>query len=129
MKHLTVHTSDGQSYTVHQIAAATGLTRAGVWARVDRGWTDDDMLRPKGYRPLRRGIDLVGQRFGRLIVTKRAPRETFGSEDCAQWWCRCDCGEEVIVSSRNLRGGYTRSCGCLRRERAREVGYANRKKE
>ena len=29
------------------------------------------------------------------------------------WRCKCDCGNETIVSKTHLRTGHTRSCGCL----------------
>ena len=32
------------------------------------------------------------------------------------WKCICDCGNEVIVDTRNLTSGHTRSCGCKRYE-------------
>lgn len=62
-------------------------------------------------------IDLTGQRFGRLTVAERAPNQ--GSKIC--WRCVCDCGREVRVQTFNLICGNQRSCGCYRRERAREV--------
>lgn len=36
------------------------------------------------------------------------------------WFCQCDCGNTKIVSRAYLVDGVTRSCGCLRRELARE---------
>lgn len=30
--------------------------------------------------------------------------------------CRCLCGNELVVSSRNLKSGHAKSCGCLQRE-------------
>lgn len=65
-------------------------------------------------------IDLTNLRFGRLVALNKvpAPKET---ELTGAWWrCRCDCGNETVVLSHNLRYGMTRSCGCLRRERCRE---------
>ena len=32
------------------------------------------------------------------------------------WKCKCDCGNETIVDTRNLTTGHTQSCGCARRE-------------
>jgi hypothetical protein len=55
-----------------------------------------------------RTVDLVGQRFGRLVVVKRA-----GTLRGAQWKCRCDCGVTVLACSGDLRKGRPRSCGCL----------------
>lgn len=65
-------------------------------------------------------IDLKGQRFGRLTVIRKdkpyiAPD---GDGHQTKWVCRCDCGNEVSVVSKNLRQGSTKSCGCLRKELA-----------
>jgi len=56
-----------------------------------------------------KAIDLTGQRFGRLVVTKRV--ENKGNHRC--WECSCDCGNITIVPVGHLRSGNTRSCGCL----------------
>lgn len=57
-------------------------------------------------------IEMAGQRFGRLVVLARA-----GSRNAqATWLCRCDCGQEVTVSSGPLRSGRQVSCGCRQRE-------------
>lgn len=58
-------------------------------------------------------IDLTGQRFGRLTVIERA--ENSKSKQ-ARWLCQCDCGNNVIVNSYNLRSAHTTSCGCYRSE-------------
>lgn len=39
-----------------------------------------------------------------------------------RWKCLCDCGNEVVVTSSNLRSGHTRSCGCLEKEIASSIG-------
>ena len=57
-------------------------------------------------------IDLTGRRFGRLVVQ----REAESKHNEATWLCRCDCGNEVIVTGYKLRHGHTQSCGCLRAE-------------
>ena len=56
--------------------------------------------------------DLIGEKFGRLLVVKRA-----GSyRGNISYLCKCECGKETIVSSYSLRTGNTKSCGCLNRE-------------
>lgn len=57
---------------------------------------------------------LVGQRFGRLVVTGQAPsrRESDRIRTC--WMCVCDCGNTTTVTARSLKNGHTQSCGCLR---------------
>lgn len=61
-------------------------------------------------------IDLIGTRFGRLVVLSPTERTT---RWVARWLCRCDCGNEKIVIGLSLRNGKTRSCGCLIGEAAR----------
>jgi len=55
-------------------------------------------------------IDLVGNRYGRLTVIKRHGSNKYGQ---TRWLCLCDCGNEKVVVSGNLRSGITKSCGCL----------------
>lgn len=57
-------------------------------------------------------IDLAGQRFGRWLVRALAP----SSPRRLAYECICDCGVVRVVSAGNLRGGLTRSCGCLKIE-------------
>lgn len=57
----------------------------------------------------RQKLDLTGQRYGMLTVV--GPAENVGSRTA--WRCVCDCGREVVVISKRLRGGHVKSCGCL----------------
>ena len=66
----------------------------------------------------RKLIDMIGQRFGRLVVIeylKGAHVERSGRR-ISKWKCRCDCGAETSVTRGNLIAGYSSSCGCLKRE-------------
>lgn len=72
--------------------------------------------------------DMQGQVFGRLTVLER---DSFSSGK-TRWLCRCECGQSTVVIGQLLRNGKTRSCGCLRAERAAETatkhgGYVGRK--
>ena len=63
------------------------------------------------------GIDITGQRFGRLTAVRLIPKEerTWSNKERA-WLCKCDCGNEVVVRQRSLRGArMTQSCGCVRK--------------
>ena len=55
--------------------------------------------------------DLAGQRFGRLVVIKRVAAPA-GKTGRAYWLCECDCREQVILSTSDLRRGRNQSCGC-----------------
>lgn len=63
-----------------------------------------------------RAENLVGLKFGRLTVIDRAEKPKKVKNTYAYWLCKCDCGEAVVVSSRGLKRGHTRSCGCLLKE-------------
>jgi hypothetical protein len=56
-------------------------------------------------------MDLTGERFGRLVVVREAPKKTR-----IRWECECDCGGKVVVQATNLRSGHSQSCGCITRE-------------
>lgn len=59
-----------------------------------------------------RCIDMIGQRFGKLIVVSRAENDKKGQ---ARWLCQCDCGGSTITTRYNLITGQTKSCGCILR--------------
>lgn len=69
-------------------------------------------------------LQLVGSRFGRLVVVADAGNNNRGR---ALWSCVCDCGAVTLVSGATLRRG-TQSCGCKKadvtRARSRTHGMS-----
>jgi hypothetical protein len=65
-------------------------------------------------------IDLIGQRFGRLVVVRRAERNN--ERGAARWACRCDCDATALrfVRGDSLRSGASQSCGCVAIEATRQ---------
>src|SRR6266404_463484 len=61
--------------------------------------------------------DITGQRFGRLLVVRRAENN---KHKAAMWVCLCTCGIEKVVLGDNLRLDIIRSCGCLSAELSAE---------
>ena len=61
-----------------------------------------------------RALDIKGRKFGRLMVIKREYPNT--KLRAARWLCKCECGNEAIVSGSSLRRGLTKSCGCLQKD-------------
>lgn len=57
--------------------------------------------------------DLIGQRFGRLVVIERVGK---GKRGDSIWLCECDCGNKKEVTGIHLKTGGTQSCGCLQKE-------------
>ena len=68
-------------------------------------------------------VDLTGQPFGRLIVIREAGRDKGGH---VLWLCRCECGNEIVVSGNDLRDEHTQSCGCLKRELSTTHGCSHK---
>ena len=62
--------------------------------------------------------DLTGQRFGRLTVIKYLHERKYpnGHGTHSLYLCKCDCGNEKIVTETNLESNSVKSCGCYRRE-------------
>lgn len=59
--------------------------------------------------------NLIGQRFGRLVVLERDYHKQHPAET-SRWLCQCDCGKITSALSNNIQRGITTSCGCLREE-------------
>lgn len=58
-------------------------------------------------------VDITGQRFGRWTVLEYVGK--------SKWLCKCDCGTIKSVSGCGLKNGKSASCGCLQKEKAREM--------
>lgn len=75
---------------------------------------------------MRLARDLLGRRYGRLIVLAKAEP---GDDKRARWLVQCDCGTKKVVRQWLLLRGRTSSCGCLAREltvrRSRTHGMTN----
>ena len=57
--------------------------------------------------------DMIGVKCGRLTVMAFDHKDGRGE---AYWRCRCECGNEKVVSGNKLRTGNTKSCGCMQKE-------------
>lgn len=57
-------------------------------------------------------VDRSGETFGKLTVLSRASN----AGRRTTWLCRCECGNEATVRTEALTQGFTKSCGCVRRE-------------
>ena len=64
--------------------------------------------------------NLIGKRFGRLVVLERAENKN----KHVYWLCQCDCGNKTIVRSQHLTDGKILSCGCYVNEKNTRHGKA-----
>lgn len=63
--------------------------------------------------------DLIGQRFGHLIVINKSGTNIHGNI----WLCKCDCGNEIEVTTNHLTTGNTQSCGCLSSKGENQIAF------
>ena len=65
-------------------------------------------------------INLVGQKYGRLLVIKENTQLiTNNTRKNVYWLCSCECNGNIkSYSSTHLRSGNTKSCGCLNSEKS-----------
>lgn len=64
--------------------------------------------------PARQPPIQAGQRYGLLVAVESVP----STLSRPAWRFRCECGARHVATIENVRGGKTRSCGCMRRARA-----------
>ena len=65
--------------------------------------------------------NLIGQRFGKLVVIGIAESRYAKNH----WLCRCDCGNETVVSTTGLKSGHTQSCGCYQDQVASDTHFVD----
>ena len=72
--------------------------------------------------------DLSGQRFGMLTIVKRVADYITpeNGRSRPQFLCKCDCGNEKIITKDSLMNG-TISCGCINSRGEREIAEFLRK--
>lgn len=73
--------------------------------------------------PVKIKIDtsIVGKRYGRLLVLEENDKKIINDngeeENIVMCKCRCDCGSIIEVQKSRLINGYSKSCGCLHKEK------------
>ena len=67
-------------------------------------------MKEKQVRQSKPRVDLTGKKFGKLTPLYYIKG--------GKWHCKCDCGNECDVDTRNLNSNHTQSCGCLVKEKA-----------
>lgn len=62
-----------------------------------------------------RRLQVINKVFGRLTVKEEI------NERPPKLYCECSCGKSLVAYRNNVLAGYTKSCGCLHKERTSEA--------
>lgn len=67
-------------------------------------------------------LNFIGKKFGRLTVISRVENyiDKNGKPHSA-WKCKCECGNDVFIRGTYLKNGSVKSCGCLNKDKLREM--------
>ena len=71
--------------------------------------------------------DISGSKYGRLTVLSFAGHSNH-KRPIPQWHCECECGQTITVVGSHLKNGNTSSCGCLRKEVAKQRATSHGRK-
>ena len=66
--------------------------------------------------------NIIGQKFGRLTAIKFIKKDIKKNNRKYYWLFKCNCGNEKIINSYSVKNKSTKSCGCLQKEKAKEIG-------
>ena len=68
-------------------------------------------------------VDRTGMKYGKLTVLRRTPKKKYDKD--VFWLCKCDCGNEIVCTTRRLISGNTKSCGCIHKEQLAKRNKSN----
>lgn len=114
------YTINGETKNLQQWCDFYNIKRSTVVTRLENGWPIEKALSEPVASRERDRESLIGMRFFRLAVIGYAGDEFIGKDNNSRWICKCECGNEIIVSTYKLKSGHTKSCGCLVNDTARE---------
>jgi hypothetical protein len=65
---------------------------------------------------------IPGRRYGRSTAIEFVEKDSNSNQ---KWRMQCTCGTQFVAYAFGLKNGRIRSCGCLQREAARELGKSS----
>lgn len=84
----------------------------------------DVALTNSGMKIPSRHLDNPGDKYNNLTLLEEVPTS---KQRRVYWKCKCDCGNIKEYSISYVKTNHTKSCGCLRKVKARITGLRNRK--
>ena len=66
----------------------------------------------------------IGEKIGKLTVIEIVHVNRNGKQHAGwQWRCKCECGNETLARPSLVLSGKKLSCGCLKKELARQINF------
>lgn len=73
---------------------------------------------------MKQTIDITGNKYNRLTAIKLAGAGI--SSQNHYWLFRCECGNTKRCMKSRVMSGYTKSCGCIKKESIIKIGHKNK---
>ena len=100
-------------YSVNGLLVYLNLSEYQLIKRKDYMFDDSRKL----YLLFKAPYDLTGMRFGKLVAIK----PVYDDRGVKKWLCKCDCGNETTVTAGHLNSGKSVSCGCINKEKSKDL--------
>jgi hypothetical protein len=123
-------THNGKTLKISEWSKEIGVSVLVLTYRINKGWPLEKVfgLKPTRHNSVsrcnpRKKKDVVGKRFGRVVVTRYVKDGVYGIKNLRKLKIvevTCDCGEKRLALYQSLSGSGVRSCGCYVTERMRE---------
>lgn len=79
------------------------------------GCLKKDIMQGNNFSKGKMPTDLTDRRFGKLVAIKSIGK--LNNDTRYSWLCKCDCGNECVVTISKLTSGEKTSCGCERQSK------------
>lgn len=64
--------------------------------------------------------EIIGKKFNRLTILRFSHKDKWNDK---MFECECECGNKIIAIGSHVKNGKIKSCGCLRRDKAKQTKH------
>jgi len=65
--------------------------------------------------------DLIGKKFGKLIVLSKVDKPVNAKSYGSYWLCLCNCGNKKVIKGKYLLNGHSKTCGCEKGRKRKDI--------
>ena len=88
---------------------------------VDLGKGEHDIQLVAGLKGHYEKKDLIGKKFGKLIVLSKVDKPVNAKSYGSYWLCLCNCGNKKVIKGKYLLNGHSKTCGCEKGRKRKDI--------